>query len=193
MSGPDGADVRATTRRMDTVDVHHRRLPADAAEPRRRARQDPGPAERCGDPVQPDLRGDRGGRHHEGGTTGATDRGEPRGRDFTGAPAGPLAERQDDAALRTAIRATTQHLYRPVGTVRIGTAVDAELRGHGVDGLRVADVSVMPTITRGNTQAPAYMIGEKAADMVRGRRPAQRRTVPVRREDAAGAAVAVTA
>ena len=121
----------------------------------------------------------------------------PEAESFTGAPAGPLAEQQDDAALRKAIRATTQHLYHPAGTARIGTAadgaVDAELRVHGVDGLRVADVSVMPTITRGNTQAPAYMIGEKAADMVRGRRAAQPRTAPIRRGVDAGAAVAVTA
>ena len=51
----------------------------------------------------------------------------------------------------------------------------------------------MPTITRGNTQAPAYMIGEKAADMVRGRRAARPRTAPIRRGVDAGAAVAVTA
>jgi choline dehydrogenase len=46
--------------------------------------------------------------------------------------------------------------------------VDPELRVHGVDGLRVADASVMPTVTRGNTNAPTIMIGEKAADLLRG-------------------------
>jgi choline dehydrogenase-like flavoprotein len=46
--------------------------------------------------------------------------------------------------------------------------VDPELRVRGVDGLRVADASVMPTIIRGDTHAPSVLIGEKAADLIRG-------------------------
>jgi choline dehydrogenase len=46
--------------------------------------------------------------------------------------------------------------------------VDPELRVRGIDGLRIADASVMPTVTRGNTNAPTIMIGEKAADLLRG-------------------------
>jgi choline dehydrogenase len=49
--------------------------------------------------------------------------------------------------------------------------VDAQLRVHGVADLRVADCSVMPRITRGNTNAPAVMIGEKAADLILNRTP----------------------
>jgi len=68
--------------------------------------------------------------------------------------------------------------YHPVGTCRMGPAnrsdsvVDAELRVHGLDGLRVADCSVIPAMPAANTNASALMIGEKAADMILGRRPA---------------------
>ncbi len=67
--------------------------------------------------------------------------------------------------------------YHPCGTCRIGrtddplAVVDPELRVIGIDGLRVADTSVIPTITTGNLNAPAIMIGEKASDMILGRPP----------------------
>jgi choline dehydrogenase len=72
------------------------------------------------------------------------------------------------------IREQAETLYHPVGTARMGPAddpasvVDGDLRVHGVDRLRVADASVMPTITRGHTQAPAMLIGERAASLLRG-------------------------
>lgn len=94
---------------------------------------------------------------------------------FVGDPAGATAATRDPAELRRAVREICQHEYHPVGTARIGApgegVVDPELRVYGLDGLRIADVSIMPTITRCNTQAPAYMIGEKASDLVRGKRP----------------------
>lgn len=82
-------------------------------------------------------------------------------------------DRNDEDALRAHIRAWTQTLFHPVGTCAMGTTeqsvVDPELKVHGVQGLRVVDASVMPRIIRGNTNAPTVMIGEKAADLIRGR------------------------
>ena len=81
---------------------------------------------------------------------------------------GPRAE-DDDALLRWA-EATGQTLYPPCGTCRMGAdddaVVDPRLRVHGVDGLRVIDASVMPSITSGNTHAPVMMIAERASEMV---------------------------
>ena len=78
-----------------------------------------------------------------------------------------------DERISLAIDRHAQTLYHPVGTARMGTdagsVVDPELRVRGVDGLRVADASVMPGIIRGHTNAPSIVIGEKAADLLRGR------------------------
>ena len=75
------------------------------------------------------------------------------------------------------LRQTTQTLYHPVGTCAMGrgeqAVVDPELKVYGVEGLRVADASVMPVVPRGNTNAPTIMIGEKAADLLRGRQDAR--------------------
>lgn len=68
------------------------------------------------------------------------------------------------------IRSTTELLYHPSCTARMGadhdSVVDPELRVHGVGGLRVADASVMPTVVRGNTNATTIMIAERAAELV---------------------------
>jgi len=75
-----------------------------------------------------------------------------------------------DEALGEYIRATSAPAYHPVGTCRMGTdsaaVVDERLRVNGLTGLRVADASVMPRMTSGNTNAPAVMIGEKASDLI---------------------------
>jgi choline dehydrogenase len=78
-------------------------------------------------------------------------------------------ESDDDDTLRAHIRANCQTIYHPTSTCAIGAVVDAELRVKGVEGLRVVDASVMPTVVRGNTNAPTIMIAEKASDLIRGR------------------------
>ena len=83
------------------------------------------------------------------------------------------ADVASDDDIRMALRRRSDTVYHPVGTCRMGSGedavVDAQLRVHGIDGLRVADASIMPTLIGGNTNAPCIMIGEKAADLVRGR------------------------
>ena len=83
----------------------------------------------------------------------------------------PEARPGSDDELAAAVRAGAETLYHPVGTCRMGVdamaVVDPQLRVRGVAGLRVADASVMPSLIRGHTNAPAVMIGEKAADLLR--------------------------
>jgi choline dehydrogenase len=76
-----------------------------------------------------------------------------------------------DADILDFVQHRARTIYHPVGTCAMGAVVDAELRVQGVEGLRVVDASVMPTIPRGNTNAPTIMVAEKAADLVRGRPP----------------------
>ncbi|MGZ6791022.1 MAG: GMC oxidoreductase, partial [Mycobacteriaceae bacterium] len=93
-------------------------------------------------------------------------------RHFTGEYLQPAGVSPEERLVAAAER-FTQTLYHPVGTCRMGTdhysVVDPELRVRGVQGLRVADASVMPAIIRGHTNAPSIMIGERAADLLRGR------------------------
>jgi choline dehydrogenase len=71
------------------------------------------------------------------------------------------------------IKHASQTVYHPTSTCAMGSVVDSELRVQGAEALRVVDASVMPTITRGNTNAPTIMVAEKAADLIRERSPAE--------------------
>ena len=82
----------------------------------------------------------------------------------------PGSRAETDDEILDWVRRSAETTYHPVGTCKMGSdamaVVDSRLRVHGIQGLRVADASIMPTLTSGNTHAPSIMIGEKAADMV---------------------------
>ena len=99
---------------------------------------------------------------------------------FRGKEIQPGADAQTDDELDDVIREEAESAYHPCGTCRMGAAddpmavVDPECRVIGVEGLRVADSSIFPRITNGNTNAPSIMVGEKAADHILGRDPLPR-------------------
>ncbi len=87
----------------------------------------------------------------------------------------PGAQHLSEAQLREALIHISTTGHHPVGTCRMGSDADAvldpELRVRGIEGLRVVDASVMPCLPSGNTNAPTFMIAERASDLIRGRRP----------------------
>ncbi|OYW33328.1 MAG: hypothetical protein B7Z41_05745, partial [Rhizobiales bacterium 12-66-7] len=83
----------------------------------------------------------------------------------------PGPDVQSDAQWLDFARTTGQTIYHPIGTCAMGTGpsavVDPRLKVHGLDGLRVVDAAIMPTIVSANTQAAVMMIAEKAADLIK--------------------------
>jgi choline dehydrogenase len=102
---------------------------------------------------------------------------QPAFAPYRGKELQPGAEVVTDEAIDAFVRRKVESAYHPCGTCKIGrvddpmAVVDPQLRVIGVEGLRVADTSVIPLITTGNLNAPAIMIGEKASDMILGRDP----------------------
>lgn len=92
---------------------------------------------------------------------------------FAGDEFAPGPEVDTDDAIEAYIRANSETGYHPIGTCRMGpgpdAVVDNQLRVHGMEGLRVADASIFPTMPSGNTNAPAIMVGEKCADLIMGK------------------------
>ncbi|HXP03006.1 MAG TPA: choline dehydrogenase [Stellaceae bacterium] len=97
--------------------------------------------------------------------------------DFVARELKPGADVESDEALDAYIRTTAATAHHPLGTCKMGpdsdqmAVVDPQLRVRGIEGLRVVDASVMPDLVGGNINAPVIMIAEKAADLIRGRRP----------------------
>jgi choline dehydrogenase len=94
---------------------------------------------------------------------------------YRGEELNPGAAATTDADIDSFIRRTAITIYHPVGTAKMGNdrlaVVDSQLRVRGIKSLRVVDASIMPTLVGGNTNAPAIMIGEKAADLILGKPP----------------------
>lgn len=111
---------------------------------------------------------------------------------FGGRESAASAQAQTDAEIEQFIRGHADTIYHPVGTCRMGPGemdvVDAQLRVKGIEGLRVADASIMPRVISGNTNAPVIMIGEKAAEMI-----AAARRVPERMPAATAAELSAAA
>jgi choline dehydrogenase-like flavoprotein len=96
---------------------------------------------------------------------------QPALAQFGGRELSVSAGAQTDQQIEQFIRDYSDSIYHPVGSCRMGNTdldvVDAQLRVHGLQGLRVVDASIMPRVVSGNTNAPVMMIAEKAADMIK--------------------------
>jgi choline dehydrogenase-like flavoprotein len=96
---------------------------------------------------------------------------QPALAQFGGRELNATAKAQSDDEIERCIRDLADTIYHPVGSCRMGQSemdvVDAQLRVHGLQGLRVVDASIMPRVVGGNTNAPVIMVAEKAADMIK--------------------------
>ncbi len=99
---------------------------------------------------------------------------QPQLREIVGEeiwPGRDVSTRAGSNNFDAAIRKQARTIFHPAGTCRMGpdsnAVVDLNLRVNGIEGLRVADCSIMPTLVSGNTNAPTIMIAEKAADLIR--------------------------
>ena len=103
--------------------------------------------------------------------------GQPALAAYRGRELAPGEDVRTDELITAWLRSAAMTTFHPVGTCKMGidpmAVVDARLKVHGIEGLRIADASVMPVITSGNTNAPAIMIGEKAAEFLRGEQQAR--------------------
>ncbi len=102
---------------------------------------------------------------------------------FRGPEIGPGANVKSDADLDAHMRAHAESAFHLCGSCKMGTddmaVVDAECRVRGLEGLRVVDASVIPSMVSGNLNAPVMMMGEKAADMILGNAPPDPSNAPV--------------
>jgi choline dehydrogenase len=101
---------------------------------------------------------------------------------FRGEEMAPGPDVQSDDEILAFVRRELESAYHPSCSCKMGitedTVVDPNFRVHGLDGLRIVDASVMPTITNGNIYAPVLMIAEKAADLIMGNEPLEPIEVP---------------
>jgi choline dehydrogenase-like flavoprotein len=101
---------------------------------------------------------------------------QPALAQFGGRELNATVKAQTDDEIERTIRDLADTIYHPAGSCRMGPGemdvVDAQLRVHGLQGLRVVDASIMPSVVGGNTNAPVIMIAEKAADMIKAARAA---------------------
>ncbi|MEL7185248.1 MAG: choline dehydrogenase [Pseudomonadota bacterium] len=108
---------------------------------------------------------------------------QPALEPFAGEELSPGAHAQSDEALNEFLKGAVESAYHPSCTCKMGSddmsVVDAECRVRGLDGLRIVDSSIMPSIVSGNLNAPTIMIAEKAADLIAGKEPLNAAAVPV--------------